>query len=268
MKLFDFLHAQNPAVNLLNSKVHLACYNQVEQPLDVYLRGEFDPWQAWQKNPNFERPYVVALIDLPETHRWLFAGVYESKGYKKSDDGGYIYDLNPLPDYAELAGRLFAHFERVRNSYLTGEYCASRMKVTELAPEPLKSKEFPGFKNVDISFDELAYLVRTATTSWRTALGSVAGVYLISDTKTGKFYVGSATGEGGIWSRWCQYVDGHANNVMLKALVGSEGRERAKAYRFSVLEIADTHASGDEVRARESHWKKVLLTRIHGWNAN
>jgi hypothetical protein len=55
-----------------------------------------------------------------------------------------------------------------------------------------------------------------------TALASVAGVYLISDTLTGKLYVGSATGEGGIWGRWCQYVDGHGHNIQLKRLVGAE----------------------------------------------
>ncbi len=54
----------------------------------------------------------------------------------------------------------------------------------------------------------------------------------------------------------------------MKRLVGTEGIDRAKHYRFSVLEIADAHASSGEVLERESHWKRVLLTRIHGWNAN
>lgn len=268
MKLFDFLRTQDRAVAPERSKVHLACWNQIEEPLDVYLRGEFDKWQAWQKKPNFERSHVVALIDLPEAHRWLFVGVYESHGYQKLEDGGHLYDLTPVPAYAEFAGRLLVHFERTRASYLLGENCTDRMSVVSLSAEPLKLDEFPGFKTVNISFDDLSYLARSGATSWRTALGSVAGVYLITDTKTGKLYVGSATGEGGIWDRWCQYVDGHGNNVRLKALVGAEGRERAKAYRFSVLEIADTHASSEEVLKRESHWKDVLWSRVHGWNAN
>lgn len=183
-------------------------------------------------------------------------------------NGTYQYKLAALPAYAEFAGRLFVTFARTRASYLRGESCAPRMTVHAVTAEPVKLDEFPGFKTVDISFEDLDYLVRSGTTSWRTALGSVAGVYLISDTLTGKLYVGSATGEGGIWGRWCQYVDGHGHNVELKKLVGTEGIERAKHYRFSVLEIADTHASSGEVLERESHWKRVLLTRIHGWNAN
>lgn len=84
---------------------------------------------------------------------------------------------------------------------------------------------------VNISFEDLEYIVHCGTTSWRAALGSVAGVYLISDELTGRLYVGSATGEGGTWGRWCQYVDGHGNNVELKKLVGTEGRDRARSLR-------------------------------------
>lgn len=268
MLLFDFLRAQDPIISPETCKVHLACWNGKEDPLDVYYRGTFDDWQSWQNQANFERPFVVALISLAGSQRWLFVGVYASKGKRQLDSGAYQYELEALPAYAEFAGRLFVTFARTRASYLRGESCAPRMVVHAVTAEPVKLDKFPGFKTIDISFDDLDYLVRNATTSWRTALGSVAGVYLISDTLTGKLYVGSATGEGGIWSRWCQYADGHGNNVELKKIVGKEGLERAKHYRFSVLEIADTHASSEEVLNRESHWKRVLLTRIHGWNAN
>jgi hypothetical protein len=268
MKLFDFLRAQDPTVTLKSSKVHLASWNGHEDPLDVYYRGGFDEWQRWQNQLNFRREHVVTLIQLPEVNRWLFVGVYATRGVAKKTDGSFYYDLEPLPAYSEYTGRLFVTFARTRAAYLLAENCSDRMAVYAIAAEPVKLDAFPGFKTVNISFDDLDYLVRSGTTSWRTALGSVAGVYLISDTKTGKLYVGSATGDGGIWDRWCQYVDGHGNNVRLKELVGNEGRERAKDYRFSVLEIADTHASSDEVLKRESHWKEVLLTRIHGWNAN
>lgn len=268
MLLFDFLRAHDPSITPETAKVHLASWNGSEDPLHVYYRGGFDEWQSFQNQANFERPLVVSLISLPEVTRWLFVGVYASKAKRTLPSGTYQYDLEQLPAYAEFAGRLLVTFSRTRASYLRGESCAPRMTVHALTAEPLKLDEFPGFKTVDISFDDLDYLVRSGTTSWRTALGSVAGVYLISDTLTGKLYVGSATGEGGIWNRWCQYVDGHGHNVELKRLVGADGIERAKRYRFSVLEIADTHASSSEVLERESHWKRVLLTRVHGWNAN
>ena len=270
MKLFDFLHVQDARVTPQSSKVHLASFNGTDEPLDVYLRGNFDEWQSWQNNRNFGREHVVALVKLPERDRWLFVGVYAVKGCKEVDaDGTYLYDLEPLSACAEFGGRLVVSFARSgRASYLIGENWTEQLTIREVSAEPVKLDAFPGFKMVNISFEDLEYIVRCGTTSWRAALASVAGVYLISDDLTGRLYVGSATGEGGIWSRWCQYVDGHGNNVELKKLVGTEGRDRAKHYRFSVLEIADTHASGEEVLRRESHWKAVLLTRKHGWNAN
>jgi len=127
-------------------------------------------------------------------------------------------------------------------------------------------EEFPGFKKVDLEWPDLEIVVRQNTTSWRTALSNVAGVYLISDPTDGKLYVGSATGEGGIWARWCQYVDGHGKNIELLQLIGNHGKERARSFRFSILEIADVHASREEIIERESHWKRVLLSRILFFN--
>ena len=60
----------------------------------------------------------------------------------------------------------------------------------------------------------------------------------------------------------------HGGNRNLKKLLGVDPMKRAAALQFSVLEIADIHVSDEEILARESHWKTVLLTRIHGLNAN
>jgi hypothetical protein len=127
----------------------------------------------------------------------------------------------------------------------------------------------PGFRVVNLAKADLDLIVAKGLESWRTALSNVAGVYLISDTTTGKLYVGSALGAGGIWQRWCCYAnDCHGGNVELKRLIEMEGRQRANAFRFTVLEIADIHASKDDILCRESLWKRVLLTRLHGHNAN
>lgn len=61
----------------------------------------------------------------------------------------------------------------------------------------------------------------------------VAGVYLITDSSTGKMYVGSTTVQGGIRGRWCACSDnGHGGNVLLGKLWGSSVR--------STREISDT----------------------------
>ena len=87
---------------------------------------------------------------------------------------------------------------------------------------------------------------------------------------SGKLYVGSASGEEGIWQRWSDYaVNSHGRNVELQELLADEGDTYVKKFRYSILEIADLHASRDDILKRESHWKDVLMSRTpHGLNRN
>jgi len=270
MKLFDILGLQDARVTLEDSKVHLATHNGTENPLRVYFEGKFDEWQSRQNKRNFTKDFVVSLIQLPERDRWLYVGTYAVKASEwREKDDAYWYTLEPVQECAELGGRLVVDFARPgRASYLLGKSFGEQMAIHELRPERMHLEDFPGFKKVDLEWPDLEILVRQNATSWRTALSNVAGVYLISDPAAGKLYVGSATGEGGIWARWSQYVDGHGNNIELLKLIGQVGKDRARAFRFSILEITDVHASRDELVERESHWKRVLLTRSHGYNAN
>ncbi len=270
MKLFDILGLQDPRVTLKDSKVHLATHNGTENPLRVYFEGNFDDWQSWQNQRNFSKDFVVSLIKLPEQNRWLYVGTYAVRGDEwVAAREEYWYALEPLQSCADWEGRLVVDFARTgRASYIHAAPAGARMSVHELRPERVHLEEFPGFKQVDLEWPDLEIIVRQNTTSWRTALSNVAGVYLITDPVDGKLYVGSATGEGGIWTRWCQYVDGSGKNIELVTLIGTHGKERACAFRFSILEIADVHASREEIVQRESHWKRVLLTRTHGYNAN
>jgi len=45
--------------------------------------------------------------------------------------------------------------------------------------------------------------------NWHTALSSVYAIYLITDKVSGKQYVGSAYGTGGLLGRWKNYVETH-----------------------------------------------------------
>ncbi len=80
MQLFQLLASLDSELAPERCKLHLAGWNGSEDPLDVYLAGEFDEWQSWQNEKNFERAFVVSLIDLSGSNRWLFAGVRDSDG--------------------------------------------------------------------------------------------------------------------------------------------------------------------------------------------
>ncbi len=269
MNAFDLIMLMEPSVIPVATKIHLATWNGKEDPLNEYLAGRFHEWQQWQARKNFERPYVVALIGLETKNKWLFAGVYKTAGYELRESSVY-YQLHELTSCEEMSGRLIIHYERsARQSYLKADGCSERLLVSEILPERRRITEFSSYRAICLSKDELDIIAREAIESWRVALSSVAGVYVITDTKTGKLYVGSASGEGGIWNRWLAYSKtGHGDNAELKRLLKAEGNDRSRQFQFSVLEIADKHESREGIQQRESHWKTVLGTRDHGLNAN
>jgi len=271
MHAFDLLALLDRTLVPAKCKIHLATAPPSgEDPLALFRAGEFEEWQRFQTKKNFGREIVIALIAEPEPHRWLFGGTYRVNGcapVRHKEKDVFRYDLDELASCGELKGRLVVAFQRPgRQSYLNAESWAENTTVAEVLAEPMRIEEFPGFKSVDIGKLELNTIVRHQVASWRAALSSVGGVYLISDTATGQLYVGSASGEGGFWSRWTEYsVNGHGGNVELKELVRARG---ADALRLSILEIADLAAKPEDILARESHWKRVLLTRDNGLNRN
>ena len=273
MRVFDFLAIMNRSIDPAETKVHLATKGSGEHPLNLYRidKGKFEEWQRWQTRKNFERNFVLSLIALPSQDKWLFAGVYYSRGAKwLEEDKYYYYELSEDQGCKEMNGRLIATFSRPgRQSYLNAENVNDQIILSEVRAEPLSIDEFPGFKDVNITKDELELIVQKSPESWRTALSNVTGVYLISDTESGKPYVGKASGEEGIWQRWSDYADnGHGGNEELIKLLADKGPEYAKNFRYSILEIIDVAVSPDEIHKRESHWKDILMSRTHGLNNN
>ncbi|WP_417347435.1 GIY-YIG nuclease family protein [Ferrimonas sp.] len=271
MKLFELLSLKKPEITEANSKVHLAVWNGEENPIDVYLAGDFEEWQRWQSRRNFEREYIVSLIQLPGTNRWLFAGCYNSLGcsYLEKHEYNY-YSTEEVQQVNCLSGRLIIDFKRSgRQSYLLAENWSDAMLVSELLPKKMVVEEFSGYHNSLISKEKLDIIVNQQVESWKSALSSVSGVYLITDRASGKLYVGSATGECGLWQRWADYSEtGHGGNLELKNLLKVNGKDYSSNFQYSVLEIADTYTDRDSILEREKYWKDVLCSKSFGYNAN
>ena len=276
MRVFDMLRLLVPELEPHKAKLHLASEGGAPFKLDVFASGGFPEWQRYQTQRNFERPFVVALIKLAERDRWLFGGCHRVTGpceRRTSPANGkdyFHYPLDEIEAATGLTGRLVASFPRPgRQSYLNAETWADQITLAEVYPRRLTVGDFPGYRSVALTFDELRLVAGQGLPTWRAALSSVGGVYLISDGATGQLYVGSASGTGGLWQRWSDYaVSGHGGNVELKAIVNGSGIERAKPFRFSILEIADVNTGEADIIARECHWKRVLLSREHGLNGN
>ena len=102
------------------------------------------------------------------------------------------------------------------------------------------------------------------------ALESVTGVYCLTDRKTGKLYIGSATGAGGVAQRWGNYLDSaHGGNKKLRELYDREGKEYFEQnFVFTLLEYFGLSYDPEKILEREQWWKDCLDTRVHGYNDN
>ena len=211
---------------------------------------------------------IVSLISLGNS-KWLFAGVYRVLGCEPHGDD-FKYDTELIEGQNDIIGRLVVHHKRAaRGSYRNGETIIDECHVAEVYDRRLSVEEFPGYQHTCVSFDKLQTIVEQGVPSWKAGLSSVKGVYLITDTSNGKVYVGSATGEDGIWQRWCDYsANGHGGNKDLRKLLKEKGVDHRKNFQYVVLEIADLHTQEDQIVDRESYWKRALCSREFGYNMN
>lgn len=253
-------------------KLHLACHNGEDHPLDVYVvdHNQWFEWNQWRgKKNDWTRDFVFSLMEFhPKTDTWLFGGIF--RVLECHDD---YYELEEAQEYKKYVGRAILSFHRYQGmrgrAYRLEKYI-NEFELTEILPATYSGECFPGYEHINHDFKILEPIFRSERDNWKTALSSVKGVYLISDNRNGKKYVGSAYGDMGIWSRWaCSIGTGHGWNDELTALIAEKTIGYARRnFRFSLLEIMSKATSDETIRDRESHWKGVLLTRVFGYNKN
>ncbi|WP_211229567.1 GIY-YIG nuclease family protein [Nakamurella lactea] len=235
----------------------------VDNVLDYTRRQEHK--NKLGKNP--PRHWLVFMADGRRRSRFLVA--YENHGEVPGERTETVrcFDLRPSDVLSVLAGRLVIEWSGDTVNWAKTADRASVFPVAEIAdPEVVP---FPGFDNVLIDHAELQAMVTDARyAGWRTALGSVQGVYLIADASTGQLYVGKADGAERILGRWTAYArDGHGGNIALRGLAGLDPTH-ARSFWFSILRVFGPSVPMAEVDAAESHFKNALLTRSHGLNRN
>lgn len=253
-------------------KLHFARRNDINvQPLDVFV-GSRTEWQGWQeyrpKRDDFNRPRIFSVASFyHEPDIWLFGGVWDVIG-RRADK----YDVRLSDEGRAYMGRMklrYPYKERATRVNFENHYGV--LEVAEILREPYAGRSFTGFEDINLPFQELEAIVKNDRPDWKAPLESMKGVYLITDTSTGKRYVGSAYGDAGIWARWQSYVaSGHGGNVELRALVTNPSLDYCRQnFRFALLEHRPRATPDDVVIAREAHWKRVLFTRGEdGMNRN
>lgn len=252
-------------------KVHMAIGkpNRLEPWIEL-SQGDFKGWQERQSKPNFNRPLILSFVYIGKDE-WLFAGMYTSDSFDVQDGiYQYQYKTTLTEDYGEYIGRLVIKFEKnFRASYLVAEKHIERMEIVGIYQEKYVCDPFPGYSAVCISHDTLCTIFRTEESSWKTALSVVYGIYLITDNRNGRHYVGKADGNEGLWQRWAAYAaNGHGGNCQLMRLLKEKGDSYLENFQYSILEIIIKSDNSSYINAREQYWKTVLRSQEFGYNDN
>lgn len=201
--LNDILRIENPSA----FKLHLASTNEDgERPLNLFVknRQEWINWHTYRykKSDDWTRDNILSLIEY-KTNLWLMGGVF--RVLERRNDG-YRVEFDEL--YNKFLGRVVVRFHRyqglIMRAYLL-ETFLDKFVVSEILPEEYTGEPFPGISKIRVSFSDLEPIIIRQKTDWMNALSNVKGVYAITDTSSGRIYVGCAYGDVGIWSRWCEY---------------------------------------------------------------
>jgi|SRR5579871_1026830 len=260
--------------NLAEYKMHFAVWNGEEHPLDVFVqdREAWKGWNSWRNRngkDDFNRRFIFSIIRFyPQAERWLFGGIFEVLDRTPKDH----YVIRLVKQGQEYIGRLlFQHpGPGVQGRAFLPETYYDQLKVIQIFEKPYDGEAFCGAESINHDFSVLESIFRQGRTDWKAALENVKGVYLVADKTNGRMYVGSAYGQFGIWARWSCYIEtGHGWNDELTRLIRQKGIEYARSnFKFSILELFTMKTADGEVCDRESHWKKVLLSREFGYNRN
>ncbi len=249
----------------------------------LHDKPEWELMNRWKtKHPSNNMGKAKYLLAFAQYYPYgpeyfIFGGLYKVTKIHPEVYNNYGYELELQDKYQEYIKRLIIKLKKPigRDVYLRkysniDEKLAP--KVYEISPE-VKLGNFPGYNAVSLRHNDLVAIYKNYDPRWKQALSSIKAVYLITDISNGKLYVGSASGDSeGLWQRWAAYAgigDKTGGNKEFKNLVESEGEEYIPdKFQYSILEIFDTKTEREYIRQRESYWKKVLVTREHGYNEN
>lgn len=284
IRLIDFLRVPDPMSTKL--KFNMRSGSGAGEAWDLLVDDHPDwlnlsRWRASNTNNNMgDASYLLAWAQYYPygANYFIFGGFFRVTPVVPAVIDGYGYDLELLDEHSEYIKRLIIKLDAPigRRVYLRRYETIQEQldpEIYELAPDT-KLGTFPGYQNVRLRHHELQRIIANDEPSWKDALSSVKGVYVITDLSDGRLYVGSASGEAnGLWQRWSGYA--HLKNLT----GGNRELERMRSdlgdahivgnFQYSILEIFDPKTRAEVILARESFWKQALDSRHpHGMNAN
>ena len=278
--LLEVLRLRSPYLDPKRTKL----VRHKAQRFDMHLlkrQGWLNLYQGFQQRPVFHGCDTIVSFVGEEGRRSRLLGVYRVEGRQpagavklpagcppiKPTRGGYFYTLTPTPGMDDLVDRLVIDWGAGTRSW---HQRLTDKEVLEIGAPGHAQPPFRDYVEFSLTHGELCDLVTHADANrdWRSRLEAVGGVYLILASGTGQQYVGSATGDGGIWARWAAYArTGHGGNEALKRLL-KRNRAYPSGFVYSILQVFPKTFTRAEALAMERRYKDKLGSRAQGLNLN
>ena len=266
-------HADNRKVKMVDGEeVRGTLYNIYRYQKETFLK-----YQKEQSRKRFENvDYMVAFIGEPGTTA-RFVGVYKvgNKVQSPHHADEIVCDMDVVDAFEPLTHRIVIDWGRSTVSWCQDYENQFKpvIRIDEGFEDGNGVPRFTSYADTILSFSQLEAVINSPFDNpWQTALRAINCIYVISDLKSGKHYVGSTYGEQGVWGRWEAYVNtnGHGNNKALMEAMKQDADYGRKHFQWSILEVLPLNITADQAVDRENLHKQKLVSRhkATGFNEN
>lgn len=227
-------------------------------------------WGWYGNKKNFNIGQTAFSFVKISSDEWLFISAAEILDVP----AGGRAEVKIIERYVPLFGRLVIKYKK-GNTYARYVFRLANIMenctVKEILPCQYNGEQFEGYDRVHLPYRKLCDIFNgKIMPTYFEALKKVTGIYCLTDTKTGKLYIGSATGEEGVAQRWGNYLDSkHGGNKKLIALYNEKGHEYFEEYfTYTLIEYFGLSYDPAKILEREQYWKKCFDTIKNGYNDN
>lgn len=234
-------------------------------------RDLFEQYQATQPAKDrkfFDTTYWASFVATPAKET-LFVGLYGIE-LAEREIGAFIcpltgkenaagrvdrYSTVEDPVFSQYAGKLVVDWGPGLRSWGQNAHRMIKpiLEVRRLVTEP----PYPGHSGFMTQLSQ----VEALPTSWSAVLAEARGVYLLTCPRTKEQYVGGAFAAGGFFARWKQHAAMSGDAIAFRC-------RDPEDYRVSILEVAGSLSTDDDILRMEQRWKEKLQSREMGLNRN
>ncbi len=227
-------------------------------------------WGWYGNKRNFNIGQTVFSFIKMSYDEWLFISAAEIVDVPEASRA----KVKIIEKYKPLFGRLVIRYYK-GNTYARYVFRMDKIiencMVKEILPCQYNGEQFEGYDRVHLPYYKLSDVFHgKIMPTYYEALKKVTGIYCLTDTKTGKLYIGSATGGEGVAGRWGNYLDSkHGGNKKLIALYNDKGSSYFEDnFTYTLIEYFGLSYDPSKIIEREQYWKLCLNTIKSGYNDN